>query len=143
MSSSDEIRVQILLVQYEKAIQLYQHEDSLNWQKINHTLIVNGCILAALQFVDQTTLIFRILAATASVAAVILLITIRNGYRYVELHKAAIDRVEQELAKCGGLPTFIASDKKLGHRLRTSTAISIFLALLSLAWAFISWKGVF
>jgi len=39
---------EILMLQYEQAVSLYQHEDSLNWQKVQNAVYINAALAAVI-----------------------------------------------------------------------------------------------
>ena len=43
-------REAILHVQYEVAVDLYKHEDNLNWQKLNNLFYITAGLAAAMAF---------------------------------------------------------------------------------------------
>lgn len=101
--------VALLAAQYEQAVELYRHEDSLTWSKLQAVLFISGGVATALGLsvrtagVAQGDLILR--AAVAGIAAIAcwaLTVSIHSGTRYLAARKQAVVVIEQRLSRFGG-----------------------------------------
>lgn len=105
-----EARLDVLLGQYGTAIDLYKHEDLLNWQKLNNFFYITTGLAAAFAFIlgdvvkddlarKALTLGVSALGATSSLA---FLITLYFGRKYMQARKATVIRFEEHIAWHGG-----------------------------------------
>lgn len=105
-----EARLDVLMGQYGTAIDLYKHEDLLNWQKLNNFFYITTGLAAAFAFMlgdvvkdaaarRALTLGVSTLGATSSLA---FLITLYFGRKYLQARKATVVRFEEHIAWHGG-----------------------------------------
>lgn len=103
----------VLLHQYESALDLYKHEDRLNWQKLNNMLYVNAAIGALLGFIvekpsDQKILtidtvnIVLIASFAGFVVSLGFWISIWCGIHYMQARKRAVTQIERVLVNHSG-----------------------------------------
>lgn len=115
----------ILKSQYEIAIDLYKHEDNLNWKKLYNLFYVSGALLFILGFISESIETFpndidpSILGIISLVGALISLsfaITIWCGVKYLLRRKEKVKEIEQELKVFGGLSIVGGDDSKHQQR---------------------------
>jgi len=104
----------ILMNQYFAAVDLYKHEDGLNWQKVNHLLYVNAALGAIVGFVlereRQDLFALSMPALLLTIAAIGLLVSVGFGValwfgtHYLNNRKRAVLVVEERLIARGGVP---------------------------------------
>ncbi|WEK55887.1 MAG: GNAT family N-acetyltransferase [Candidatus Cohnella colombiensis] len=100
----------IILQQYEVAMELYKHEDQLNWSKINHLLYVTGGLFAVVSFLsnvispeDTFFLYFlSVISGVGILASYMFNIAISNGVIYLQRRKQSVVDIEKILVHMGG-----------------------------------------
>ncbi|MFI0242402.1 GNAT family N-acetyltransferase [Streptomyces sp. NPDC016845] len=107
-------REAMLQAQYGVAIDLYKHEDTLNWNKLNNFFYITAGLAAALGFTlgrrgddaSSSTLLTDGLAIVISVigffSAAAFTLMLRFGRRYLHARKNAAMELEEHLAWHGG-----------------------------------------
>ena len=110
-----------LAVQYRIAVELYRHEDNLNWTKLNHLFYINAGLWAVMGFIAQSNgtkngplpIDPRLLMLTVSfigmIACFALGVALWFGIKYMLNRKNAVIRIEERLIKHGG--NYIVSSK--------------------------------
>jgi len=99
----------IVLNQYERAITLYIHEDSLNWSKLNNYFYITGGILAtsALWPKISNYLSFykylMVISFLGLVSSFLFRIALSSGVDYLQARKQAVVDVERILLKLKGV----------------------------------------
>ena len=103
-----------LAVQYRIAVELYRHEDNLNWTKLNHLFYINAGLWAVTGFIAQSNgtkngplpIDPRLLMLTVSligmIACAALGVALWFGIKYMLNRKNAVIRIEERLIKHGG-----------------------------------------
>ena len=112
---------QTLAEQYGTAVDLYKHEDNLNWTKLNHLFYINAGLWTILGFIAQSngtesgTLPINphLLMVTVSVIGMIVCaalgVALWFGIKYMHNRKDAVTRIEERLVEGGG--EYIVSPK--------------------------------
>lgn len=126
-------RVDILIAQYEQAVALYKHEDSLTWRKIQQAVYVNGAF-ATVVGVDLIKGERWLLAMGAAVLSVLFLITVEGSRRYMFARLAAVRDGERILCEAGGCEPIIAAVRPPRGVPATSFAIRVFSWGMILVW---------
>ncbi len=142
-----------VLSQYASAIDLYKHEDSLNWSKLHNMFYANAGLLAILGLVDKSGASNHA-ASGASLNIVVFvgllgilvslgfLVAIWSGIYYLRLRKDAVVKIELQLAESGGV--FVVydpeSEKRKWHFSKvspTTYVLGIMPVVLCLLWIII------
>lgn len=117
-----------LLAQFDHAIGLYKHEDSLNWRKFNAYLISLGVLATFLNAVTndipQDTIDVNLLVMIALAGVLVSIgfgIAMRYGVRYMQHHKETVLLLQNRVARLGGTPGFLSS-RRVGKHLSKATA---------------------
>lgn len=138
----------LLLNQYAHAIDLYKHEDNLNWNKLNSLFYVTTALFTAygvlmmvgtnrpgLDSLDFLLLGVCLLGLTASV---VFLTTLIAGVTYLDARKAALTHIEEQLIMAGGARVISADvGQRKFTRLRLSPTRHLLRGLplaLAAAW---------
>ncbi len=124
---------EIILGQYEHAIELYKHEDSLNWSKINHLLYITGALvgltslLANILEADSQWFIYSILAVSlfGALSAFLFQVAISNGVEYMQRRKQAVVEVERILKHLGGIDIVSSYATPADKRFRRSPTTGV------------------
>ena len=114
--SASSFKPEILIYYYEIAVELYRHEDHLNWLKINHLLYMNAALAAILSFFlernPETIIGLGRYEAVFYIGVIGLLvsfaffITIWLGTFYLQARKAAVIELEDKIHDLCG-PYFV------------------------------------
>jgi len=114
----------ILKSQYAIAIDLYKHEDNLNWKKLYNLLYVSGALLFTLGFVsgsigtfpnDINPSILGIISLVGALISLSFTITIWYGVKYLLCRKEKVKEIEQELKVFGGI-SIVGCDDDSQHK---------------------------
>ena len=105
-----EARLNAVLNQYDIAVDLYKHEDQLNWSKLNHLLYITGGLGALFgfflnhrdsirfQYIDPLVMVSLLGVLVSGGFAVV----IWMGIRYLALRKEEIMKMELGLVRVTG-----------------------------------------
>ena len=102
----------ILKGQYAIAVDLYKHEDDLNWKKLHNLFYVTGALLFILSMIsdsietfpnDIDPSILGILSMAGVLISSSFAIAIRSGVTYLQARKAKVIEIEQKLKDFGGI----------------------------------------
>lgn len=100
----------IVLEQYNRAVELYIHEDNLNWSKINHLFYVNGVFVALLTFIsnskspsDNLSIYYVITAFLGFISSTLFTVSISSGIIYLKKRKKSVRKIESILQSLNGL----------------------------------------
>jgi hypothetical protein len=126
-----------LTEQYPVAVGLYQHEDELNWTKLNHFFYVTAGLLAVMgwmlkegQPIDHARQIMLALAALGAIMSCAFFVSLWSGTLYLADRKKGAVCIEQELLKYGGTLVVGRGMRKEGHRfLRTAPTVLVLRAV--------------
>lgn len=105
----------IVAEQYKVAMLLYQHEDTLNWTKLNNFFYINAGLLAATGLAMQRSpaetlldpinaLLLLAIASAGLLAGIIFTLALLSGGHYLQARKQAVVEIEHRLLAHGGLP---------------------------------------
>ncbi len=110
--SSEHITDASLYAQYEQAIKLYSHEDSLNWQKLQNYFYITVALSAALGFLLTSTApvtliptrLLGILVITIGVlSSLAFAVALVSGTTYLHVRKQAVCELEDIYINRGGV----------------------------------------
>lgn len=136
----------ILLEQYQIAVQLYQHEDELNWAKLNHLFYINSGLWAIVGFILQADIaqhapldpnfVVTFVSAVGLVVSVAFEIALWYGTLYMYSRKNAVIHIEKALIEQGGahLVSVPTEAPSYLHRSPTMWMLRAVPALFTLAW---------
>lgn len=122
-SIKPEQRADILKSQYAIAVDLYKHEDNLNWNKLYNLFYVTGALLLILSFISKSietfpTDIYPSMLGVISVVGVLIslsfTIVIWSGVIYLSARKKKVVEIEQKLKDIGGIS--IVGDVNVSQR---------------------------
>lgn len=105
--------LETLREQYKIAVELYRHEDDLNWRKLNHLFYSNAGLWAVVGFVLQSgassvssavspRCLVGVVSAVGSIMSMAFGIAIWYGIRYMHSRKDAVSSIERILVEHGG-----------------------------------------
>lgn len=100
MNSSEESDMsQYMLDQYKVAVDLYKHEDLLNWQKFNNLIYVNTALVGFVAFfqVGFPKIVATVLPLFGLLVSVCFLVCIRAGITYLQARKEAAIAIEKQI----------------------------------------------
>ncbi|MGQ4517134.1 GNAT family N-acetyltransferase [Streptomyces sp. DW26H14] len=104
-------RESMLQTQYEIAVDLYKHEDLLNWNKLNNFLYITAGLAATLTFtldkegarsLEVARGVGAAIAAIGFVSGLAFSIMLRYGRRYLQTRKSTVVELEEHMAWYGG-----------------------------------------
>lgn len=104
-------RESMLQTQYGIAVDLYKHEDLINWNKLNNFLYITAGLAATLAFTlgkegvrseGVARAVAVIITLIGFVSAVAFAIMLRFGRRYLQARKSAVVDLEEHMAWHGG-----------------------------------------
>ncbi|SDP19824.1 GNAT family N-acetyltransferase [Actinacidiphila guanduensis] len=104
-------RESLLETQYEIAVDLYKHEDLLNWNKLNNFLYITAGLAATLAFTlgkegAQSHAVARGVGAVIAVigfgSGLAFAVMLRFGRRYLQKRKSTVVELEEYMAWHGG-----------------------------------------
>ena len=139
--------------QYKLAVELYEHEDDLNWRKLNHLFYINIGLWAVIGFIakfDSSNLFFAVspyfLLVMVSLIGLILSlafgVALWFGVNYMHSRKDVVVAIEKILVQHGG--RYIVStgpengeEKRFLKRSPTTWVLRSVPILLSIAWVII------
>lgn len=117
---------EIILSQYEYAIQLYTHEDKLNWSKLNHLFYITAGLFGVFSFVINAELDVFFMYMTLAFVSVLGIFssylfykTVSSGMDYMHHRKESVIELENLLEKMGGL-RIVGKGAELDQRLSKS-----------------------
>ena len=122
-------KLNVLIAQYTIAVDLYKHEDSLNWKKFEHLFYINAGLLAVLGFVLEKSTIpsennMKIMTLIAGfLVCLIFSIAIWYGTKYMLNRKDRVLKIEEKLEEYGALN--IVKQTESNSFLKTSPTVAI------------------
>lgn len=132
-----------LLQQYAVAIDLYKHEDSLNWSKINHLFYITASLLGlagvslTLKHPQVTTWILLGASLLGILSAYLFMVTILSGVQYMQTRKEVVLSLEQLLSRQRGVKVVdiqFESHKTLMQKSPSLSAIRKFPRIILCVW---------
>ncbi len=142
MSSHETLRTQ-----YEFAMELYQHEDNLNWNKLNNLFYVNMGLCAIIGFfIDSgtgggtlqisTRFMFGVICLVGLIISAAFGVAIWYGIFYLQKRKEAVVMIEEKLIADGGVHVVSVPEEKHVHLHISPTTWMLRLVpvLLAIVW---------
>ncbi|MFE4049346.1 GNAT family N-acetyltransferase [Streptomyces sp. YIM B13518] len=140
-------RESMLQTQYGIAVDLYKHEDLVNWHKLNNFLYITAGLAATVAFTlgkegassEETALgIASIIAVMGLASALTFTVMLRFGRRYLQARKSAVVDLEEYMAWHGGHRTVGRQATEPGAAWLRSSPTGLVMvmlpALVSLCW---------
>jgi len=132
---------------YDNAMEMYRHEDNLNWTKINHLLVINtaligflGLVIANIGKITTENLIIAFIIILFSIfgitANILFYIAIKSGILYLQNRKEQTATIERIIKNMGGVEIVGSKqrDDKRFIRSNTITVMSIIPIVLIIIW---------
>lgn len=106
----------LFMMQYQLAVDLYKHEDSLNWSKLNNFIYVTTGLIAAASFIaqlgrDDVPLLrggLLLLIVVGLLTSACFAVMLHFGRLYLQRRKAVVTQFEEMMAWWGG--SYIVGD---------------------------------
>jgi hypothetical protein len=102
--------IDILKCQYACAIDLYMHEDELNWKKLNNLFYITSALLFILSFIsvgnfpyDVNPMLLGALSAFGAIISTSFGLTLRYGVAYLLARKEKVIQIEKIMESRGGI----------------------------------------
>jgi hypothetical protein len=130
-------KTETLKSQYAQAVMLYRHEDTTNWQKLQHAVYVNAG-LATVVGLDAIQSTKWVVACVAAAIGLLFFVSLENGRRHMMARLEAVQSVEKEMSAHGGIHPLLNDVSTPAWLPRTTTAMSVFLCLMIVAWAILA-----
>lgn len=138
---------EILLQQYDRAIELYQHEDLLNWGKVNSFFYISAALIAAYGLITDVEhahpgglarWLVPGICALGLITSVGFEVSLLAGVSYLHGRKAVVSHIEDMLIGAGGTRV-VSAEHPVGHTgwLRSSPTRYLLLGVpgvLGLCW---------
>ncbi len=121
----------IILTQYEKAIELYKHEDELNWSKMYHLFYVTAGLAALLSIIlpmisgIMINISICILSLMGSLVSGLFYIAISNGINYMQRRKQSVIDIEQILIGLNGVKVVSSNFDRNDRAFRISSTTKV------------------
>lgn len=147
-SIKPEQRADILKSQYAIAVDLYKHEDNLNWNKLYNLFYITGALLLILSFISKSIetfpndidpLMLEVISAVGVLISLSFAIVIRSGISYLFARKEKVVEIEHELEDLGGISIVGGVDVDVSQREQHILKVSpttIILKIIPFAFAF-------
>jgi len=144
----------ILFLQYQTAVELYKHEDNLNWRKLNNLFYITAGLLAVVGFFLEkggdsfvqavgvtTSQIIRLVGATGILVCLAFEIALWYGVKYMQQRKAVVMELEEALRHLGGAyvvaPKQKSGEENILRRSPTTFVLRLLPLLLLGVWIYI------
>lgn len=123
-----------LIELYKAAVSLYQHEDELNWKKIQMLIYANSIMGAGLGLMDKASKDLIVILCYAGMAlSLSFFITLFFGVLYLQNRKKKVMEFEK-LFLSPDIPKIVHGHKRIYH-ISLTTLVLLFLPLLfSIFW---------
>ncbi len=150
-----------LIVQYQVAIDLYKHEDNLNWRKLNHLLYITAALWAMVGFTFKQRIYAQATSSvlhqnvllqhlqTESMLSLIIMVSFIGiivcvafgvalwyGVEYMQERKKVVMEIEEKLFKLSG-SYVVAKDtggKQSLKKSPTTTMLKLMPIFIALIW---------
>lgn len=140
-----------LNIQFNIASDLYKHEDSLNWSKVNHFLYVTGGLGALMAFSlknDLKTLTHVIdpiilIAIIGIVSSIGFAIAIFSGVEYMKVRKQVVVDLDNLLKNSTGHSIMQADHSDFNKNSPTMLVIKLFPIIIGVIWLVILLSRIF
>jgi len=128
---------EIIMKQYDRAVDLYMHEDTLNWSKLNHFFYSTGGLLLVLSFLTtQVGIQFSLYLAVVSIVGIALsllfYIALNSGVSYMQERKKSVVALEKILINMSGMNVVTANPTKIYLKRAPTTKVMKMIPLCSL-----------
>lgn len=140
---------EIIMIQYDRAVDLYMHEDSLNWSKLNHFFYSTGGLLAVLSIWStqiigiQFALYLAIVSIVGIALSLLFYVALDSGVSYMQERKNSVVALEKELIKMSGVNVVTANPTKVKLKRAPTTKVMKAIPLFSLGiWILIFLSSV-
>lgn len=110
---------QILVEQFKAGLELYKHEDRLNWQKINLLIYSNSLLFAAIAlakdniYSKENIAPFFVLATIGLAISICFGISIKYGVHYLKHRKEKLAKLEEYFERETQVKIFEKTDKNI------------------------------
>lgn len=139
---------EIIIDQYEHAVNLYKHEDSLNWSKINHLFYITGGLFGIISLlanvikdINELFYIFLLVTSILGIVSTLMFqVTINNGVEYLQRRKITVVDIEKILMQLGGVDIVSVNFNHLDKRFKQSPTTMV-MKLIPKIITFI-WCGI-
>lgn len=120
--------------QYEMAIDLYLHEDSLNWAKLNNLFYISGGLVAVISILASLAaenLIYSIMVVSflGIIAASLFSVAIGSGVTYMNQRKETVMEIEKLLIQNKGTNVVLPRIGKSRNLLRKSPTSTVMIQI--------------
>lgn len=128
---------EIIMKQYDRAVDLYMHEDSLNWSKLNHFFYSTGGLLLVLSFLTtqigmQFSLYLAIVSIVGIALSLLFYIALNSGISYMQERKKSVVALEKILISMSGMNVVTANPTKMKLKRAPTTKAMKMIPLCSL-----------
>jgi predicted GNAT superfamily acetyltransferase len=133
------ISLKVLTNQYNIAISLYNHEDDLNWKKLNHLLYVSAALGMVILLIIQGIIsplqpYIPIFIGSLSLVGLIVSISfeviINSGINYLHTRKNTVIEIERRLIQYGGIKVVLPEGTSVQKKLLKMSPTTRLLKLL-------------
>ena len=141
----------VLLKQYQMAHDLYKHEDTLNWTKMNYLFYISASLIAVIVLSTSLPSAFGVpiglmIAAVAGfITAQKFNVAIQSGVKYMHKRKKAYLHIEHLLEAIGGVPMANVlgdQEKSLYKKAPTEKILLTLPVLIKVLWLGVGLLGV-
>ncbi len=154
----DDAEANILINQYYIAVDLYRHEDILNWNKLNNFLYVSGGLMAVFAFFlkNKAEIITHVInplifiSLLGIVVSIGFFVAIFFGVKYMQARKAKVVEIDRQLMRIGGVPIVLSQSSRYGvgkfnyqNYSPTMLVIMAFPLVVVCGWGFILYTIIF
>lgn len=139
-----------LIEEYKVAVELYTHEDNLNWTKLNHLLYINAGLVTVMGFIlkacgpdspmpGSPRLFIGMVSLIGFIVSSALGIALWFGIKYMHSRKDRVVDVEEALVEYGGrhivsAGSVVSQPKGFLKRSPTTLMLRLVPIVLSLVW---------
>jgi hypothetical protein len=132
------VREEIILEQYRIAVDLYKHEDLLNWQKFHNLIYVNTALIGMMGVWELIPSdIPRILTISLPVLGIIVslcfFVTARAGVKYLQARKGTVAAIDEQIKNTTN-QTVITLDDPVLKTSPTTKVLTVLPLVLLLFW---------
>ena len=149
-NNSDNINEDLLEKQYEIAVDLYLHEDNLNWSKLNNLFYISGGLVAVVSILaslSSENLLYSILIVSilGILSASLFSVTIHSGVTYMMERKKKVMEIEKLMIRKNATRVVLPSVSSQSMLMTKSPTgqVMIWLPRLILAvWCLAFWVDI-
>jgi hypothetical protein len=140
---SKHIDAEILEQQYQVAVELYLHEDNLNWSKLNNLFYTTGGLVVVISFstsfsAERLPIYIFITSLLGIITSFLFSVTISSGLKYMNSRKNTLFKLERLLIDKNGTKVVLPTAEKLNRILEkspTTIVMGIIPWLIMGVWA--------